>query len=113
MFKRLAQQETRVSHRVAHDLVILKRHVGDRIGIRNAPLLECAEHLLPVLIPVFEAAHQFHAVLEGRVHTLAMERHYSVGGVTQQYGLVPVMPVCAANGAKQAHRVQLEILLQV
>ena len=85
-----AQLEFRVADLVAHLLVVLDRHLGDRARVRRAQALEVREDLEPaagaVRRALLEQAVERHAVLERRVHALAVERDDRVRGVADEQG---------------------------
>src|SRR5690606_39491922 len=51
-----------------------------------------------------------HAVLEGAVHALAVERHHRVRGVADQHRLAADVPAVQVERAQAAHRVGLEVV---
>ncbi len=86
-----AQLKLRVADLVAHLLVVLDRHLGDRARVRRAQALEVREHFGPTAGAVrgalLEQPVEHDAVLERRVHALAVERHDRVRRVADEQDL--------------------------
>ena len=82
---------------VAHLDEVLDGEVGERVGVFFSPGKIFRECPLPVVREFGQAFVENDAIFERGVHSLPVERHDRVGGVTNERDLVFVEPGRAAD----------------
>src|SRR5689334_11207235 len=95
----LSTHEAWIEHCVAHLRVILERHLCNGCRVRTPLSLELSEQRLPV-IELIQQGVQQQAVLEGCVHTLAVEGHDGMGSITEQQHAAGHVPRYGMHGAQ-------------
>jgi hypothetical protein len=76
--------ETRIADRVAHFRVVFECHPRDGFGVVAPQRVEARQHIVPAVGIRCQQPVELGAVLESRVHTLAVERDDGMGGVADQ-----------------------------
>src|SRR5438034_11814958 len=97
---------------VAHLDEILHRKIGEGVGIFFSPREIFREDALSISGEFGQAFVEDDAIFEGGVHSLAVKRYDSVGGVADKRDLVFVKPRGTTNGDERASRVCFEIVEQ-
>ena len=107
----LTQTKERRGHAVAHLQEVGDRQVPDRIGIGLPQAVVPLKRHLPVMWKQIKRLGQHHAILKGRIHSLAVEGDDRVGGVADENDPVTMEPGRAPNRHQRRDRVS-EVLFR-
>ena len=99
-------------HRIAHLGVVLQRHLRDGLGVGPPLALELRKQRRPVAAGGQQLIER-RAVLERRVHALAVKRHDGVRGIAEQQHAPADVPGRGVHGAELALGMRGELRGQV
>src|ERR1700733_10906207 len=83
-FHSLSKQELRIRNLISHLGKIFNRHIGNRIGVYFALILEFREHSGPVCTMSVEQLDQISAVFKSAVYPLAKEGDDGMSSIAEQ-----------------------------